>query len=152
MACALFSLESHRPLRDFDLLGFTLQYELTFTNVLNMIDLAGIPLMADERTDGDTLVIAGGPVAANPEPLAPFIDAFLIGEGEETLPEVLSVIRQVKEDNLLRGRRGHLLEELARIPGVYIPSFYSVAYNKEGRCRASAPRPGPGYGGAWCLT
>ncbi len=151
----LFSLESHHPLRDFDLLGFTLQYELTFTNVLNMIDLAGIPLMAGERTDDDPLVIAGGPVAANPEPLAPFIDAFVIGEGEEALPEVLSVVRRVKEENLLRGGRERLLEELAGIPGVYIPSFYSVAYNKEGECRASrlcAPGRRDGCGAAWRRT
>jgi radical SAM family uncharacterized protein len=127
----LFSLESHRPLRDFDLLGFTLQYELTFTNILNMIDLAGIPLMAGERTAGDPLVIAGGPVAANPEPLAPFIDAFVIGEGEDVLLELLSVIRQAKDGH--SGARSDLLEKLAGIPGVYIPSFYSVEYNKEGR-------------------
>jgi radical SAM family uncharacterized protein len=142
----LFSLESHRPLRDFDLLGFTLQYELTFTNILNMIDLAGIPLMSCERNDADPLVIAGGPVAANPEPLAPFIDAFVIGEGEDALPEVLSVIRQAKESAgaSLRARwsRQRLLEKLAGIPGVYIPSFYSVEYNKEGRVQGfTALRP-----------
>jgi radical SAM family uncharacterized protein len=134
----LFSLESHRPLRDFDLLGFTLQYELTFTNILNMIDLAGIPLKSCERSDEDPLVIAGGPVAANPEPLAPFIDAFVIGEGEEALPEVLSVIGQVKQDvetGRARWPRRRLLEQLAKVPGVYIPSFYSVEYNKEGRMR-----------------
>jgi radical SAM superfamily enzyme YgiQ (UPF0313 family) len=145
----LFSLESHRPLRDFDLLGFTLQYELTFTNILNMIDLAGIPLQSCERSDADLLVIAGGPVAANPEPLAPFIDAFVIGEGEDALPEVLSVIRQAKESAgapgaRLRARwsRRRLLEKLAGIPGVYIPSFYSVEYNKNGGVQSfTALRP-----------
>ena len=152
----LFSLESHRPLGDFDLLGFTLQYELTFTNILNMIDLAGIPLFNSERGDADPLVIAGGPVAANPEPLAPFIDAFVIGEGEDALPEVLSVIRQAKESagapgtgrraqrapGAARWSRQRLLEQLARIPGVYIPSFYSVEYNKDGRVQGfTALRP-----------
>ncbi len=141
----LFSLESHHPLRDFDLLGFTLQYELTFTNILNMIDLAGIPLQSCERGDDDPLVIAGGPVAANPEPLAPFIDAFVIGEGEEALPEVLSAVRQAKDGaGSARGRwsRQRLLEKLAGIPGVYIPSFYSVEYNKEGRVQGfTALRP-----------
>lgn len=130
----LFSLESHRPLGDFDLLGFTLQYELTFTNVLNMIDLAGISLWAGERTGEDPLVIAGGPVAANPEPLAPFIDAFVIGEGEEALPEVLQVLKQAKKSRP-RLQRGRLLEKLAGIPGVYIPSFHSVEYNSEGGVR-----------------
>lgn len=128
----LFSLESHRPLRDFDLLGFTLQYELTFTNILNMIDLSGISLLACERTANDPLVIAGGPVAANPEPLASFIDAFVIGEGEDVLPEVLEVIRQARVGSA-RWERGDILEKLAGIPGVYIPSYYSVEYNKKGR-------------------
>jgi radical SAM family uncharacterized protein len=133
----LFSLESHRPLGQFDLLGFTLQYELTFTNILNMIDLSGIPLMADERRAGDPLVIAGGPVAANPEPLAPFIDAFVIGEGEDVLLELLSVIRQAKEGH--SGVRGDLLAKLAGIPGVYVPSFYSIEYGKEGRVQSFKP-------------
>ncbi|MGD0153852.1 MAG: TIGR03960 family B12-binding radical SAM protein [Thermacetogeniaceae bacterium] len=128
----LFSLESHRPLRDFDILGFTLQYELTFTNILNMIDLAGISLLASERSAFDPLVIAGGPVAANPEPLAPFIDAFVIGEGEEVLPEILAAIRQIKQGDT-RWERGDILEKLAGIPGVYIPSCYSVEYSREGR-------------------
>jgi radical SAM family uncharacterized protein len=133
---SLFSLESHRPLKDFDVLGFTLQYELTFTNVLNMIDLAGIPLLAADRSDADPLVIAGGPVAVNPEPLAAFIDAFVIGEGEEVLPEILNMLKQAKQGHYPRSA---VLEQLAGIPGVYIPSFYSVAYNKEGRVQGFTP-------------
>ncbi len=187
----LFSLESRRPLKDFDLLGFTLQYELTFTNVLNMIDLGGLPLMSSERTDADPLVIAGGPVATNPEPLAPFIDAFVIGEGEEVLPEILEVFKQARKSqadtfgaNSGRDRapgmgsapmpdrarfcghpagtrrapgearwRGEILERLAGIAGVYIPSLYGVAYNKEGRVqgftslRPEAQAAGPALAG-----
>lgn len=129
----LFSLESHRPLADFDLVGFTLQYELTFTNVLNIIDLAGIPLRAAQRRDSDPLVIAGGPVVYNPEPLALFFDAFLIGEGEEVLLEFLNALKCLKESNARISRKA-LLENLAGIPGVYIPDFYRVEYTEDG-CR-----------------
>lgn len=134
----LFSLESHRPLQEFDVVGFTLQYELTFTNVLNMLDLAGIPLRARDRGDGHPLVLAGGPVAFNPEPLAPFIDAFVIGEGEECLLEILQVVQEVKGRHS-RASRSALLERLVQIPGVYIPSFYRVEYTGEGRIREIVP-------------
>lgn len=121
----LFSLESHRPLRDFDVVGFTLQYELTFSNVLNMLDLAGLPLRSADRQDDQPLVIAGGPAAYNPEPLAPFIDAFLIGEGEEAVLEILDIVGEVKGGKG-RASRSQLLERLVEKPGVYIPSYYSA--------------------------
>lgn len=134
----LFSLESHRALRDFDIIGFTLQYELTFTNVLNMIDLSGIPLRSEKRQDHHPLVIAGGPAAFNPEPLAPFIDAFLIGDGEDALLEILDIVGEVKGIKE-RAPRSQLLERLAEIPGVYIPSYYSVEYEKRGRISRIKP-------------
>jgi len=134
----LFSLESHRPLADFDIIGFTLQYELTFTNVLNMLDLGGIPLRSGERTGSHPLIIGGGPVVYNPEPLAPFFDAFVIGEGEEVLLEILQVVKRAKEEGFQKNREA-LLEELAELPGVYIPAFYRFEYTEEGRIRAVAP-------------
>lgn len=116
----LFSLESFRPVKKFDLLGFSLQYELTFTNVLNMLDLAGIPLDAARR-EKQPLVIGGGPAAFNPEPLAPFFDLFLLGDGEEALPEIL-----FRWSTLSRGGAGReeILRGLAALPGVYVPSLY----------------------------
>jgi len=134
----LFSLESHRPLRDFDVVGFTLQYELTFTNLLNMLDLAGIPLRTQKRGDEDPLVLAGGPAGFNPEPLAPFVDAFVIGEGEECILEILQAVRDVKGE-CARASRLELLERLVEIPGVYIPSFYNVEYSGEGRIAGFTP-------------
>ena len=120
----LFSLESRRPARDFDLIGFTLQSELTYTNILTMLDLAGLPLRQADRRSGDPLVIAGGPGAANPEPLAAFVDAFLIGDAEEALPEVLELVARHK---VAGESRATLLWQLATsITGVYVPSLYEV--------------------------
>ncbi|MGB9793107.1 MAG: TIGR03960 family B12-binding radical SAM protein, partial [Thermacetogeniaceae bacterium] len=137
----LFSLESRRPVADFDVVGFTLPYELTFTNVLNMLDLAGIPLRASERGDAHPLVIGGGPAVYNPEPLAPFFDAFVIGEGEEVLLEVLEALKDAK-----RGRypeRSLVIERLGEIPGVYVPAWYGVEYTGEGRIKRVFPiKPG----------
>ncbi|HEX3015091.1 MAG TPA: TIGR03960 family B12-binding radical SAM protein [Desulfobacteria bacterium] len=132
----LFSLESYRPVRDFDVVGFTLQYEMSFTNILNMLDLAGIPLHNRERGDADPLVIAGGPCAYNPEPLAEFIDMFLIGEGEEQLPELLALIQQGKEEGWGRKK---LLERAVNIGGVYVPDFYTAEYKEDGRLAAFRP-------------
>jgi len=123
----LYSLESFRPVREFDVLGFSLQYELTFTNVLAMLELAGIPVVASERSDSDPLVIAGGPGAFNPEPLADFIDAFVIGDGEEAVLEIAEFVRRTKGTP-----RAERLRELARsVEGVYVPSLYSVRYNPD---------------------
>lgn len=128
----LFSLESHRPVRDFDVIGFTLQYEMSYSNVLNMLDLGRIPLHSADRTDEDPLIIAGGPCAFNPEPLADFIDCFVIGEGEDVLLEILASIRNLKEPDS-RADRKELLGQLAKIPGVYVPRFYQVKYDEAGR-------------------
>jgi len=117
----LFSLENKVALKEFDLLGFSLQYELSYTNVLNMLDLAHIPLYSSDRLNSDPLVVGGGPCAFNPEPLAPFFDLFLLGDGEEALPELLDSYIELRRRGL---DRSHLLEKLADIPGLYIPSFY----------------------------
>lgn len=133
----LFSLESRRPLRDFNIVGFTLQYELSFTNILNMLDLGGIPLRSAQRANGDyPLVIAGGPCAFNPEPIAEFIDAFAIGEGEEMLNDLL--------DAYLVSRRGgesrqDMLLRLAGIEGIYVPALYRAEYNSLGALSAIIP-------------
>lgn len=131
----LFSLESKKALREFDIVAFTLQYELTATNILNMLDLGGIPLWASERKDGDPLVMAGGPCAFNPEPLAPFFDAFVLGEGEEVMEEVLAACRET-------GDRAGRLARLAGIRGVYLPNLYDVSYREDGRVASVVPRPG----------
>ncbi|HHX87956.1 MAG TPA: B12-binding domain-containing radical SAM protein, partial [Firmicutes bacterium] len=121
----LFSLESCLPVKEFDLLGFSLQYELSFTNVLNMLDLAGIPLYADRRRD-EPLVIGGGPAAFNPEPLASFFDLFLLGDGEEAFPEIL---RRWSELSRQGAGRQEILLDLSAQPGVYVPSLYRPVYS-----------------------
>lgn len=125
----LFALESGRPVREFDFLGFTLQYELSYSNILNMLDLAGIPLRSDERNSGDPLVIGGGPCAFNPEPLAPFFDLFLLGDGEEGLPELLE--RWAALSGSGSGRE-EILAALAAVEGVYVPGFYRPRYRPGG--------------------
>jgi radical SAM family uncharacterized protein/radical SAM-linked protein len=115
----LSSLESNSPLRDFDVIGFSLQYELSYTTVLNMLDLSGIPLRSELRRERDPVIIAGGPCTVNPGPMAPFIDAFLIGDGEEAILEIIDTIYRVKKDG--SGRRREALQELSRIEGLYVP-------------------------------
>jgi radical SAM family uncharacterized protein len=124
----LFTLESRTPVRDFDAVGFSLQYELLCTNVLAMLDLAGIPLLSAERTDADPIVIAGGPGAANPEPMSDFIDLFFIGDGEESLPAFAELLRHTKG----KARRDTIIEAARTIDGVYAPAFYDVQYNEDG--------------------
>ncbi|MBN2427354.1 MAG: TIGR03960 family B12-binding radical SAM protein [Deltaproteobacteria bacterium] len=135
----LSSLESETPLKEFDILGFTLQYELSYSNVLNMLRLAGIPLRAEQRNEKFPLVIAGGPCAFNPEPLADFLDCVVIGDGEEVVPEVCSLVRKGKQNGMPRSA---LLERLAEIEGVYVPAFYDVEYKSDGQVAAIKPRPG----------
>ncbi|SHI97575.1 TIGR03960 family B12-binding radical SAM protein [Desulfofundulus thermosubterraneus] len=135
----LFTLESHRPVRDFDILAFTLQYEMTFTNILNMLDLAGIPLCSDQRGPEHPLVIAGGPCAFNPEPLASFIDLFVIGEGEEVFHELLDLYLELGGH---RAGRRHFLRRAAEIPGIYVPSLYRVEYHPDGTISAIEPIAG----------
>jgi radical SAM family uncharacterized protein len=138
----LFSLETFTPLAAFDVLGFTLQYDLCYSNVLAMLDLAGIPLLAADRTPRHPLVIAGGPCAVNPEPMARFIDLFVIGDGEETLPAVCDLWVQLKGEGL--DREASLAEMACRMPHVYVPRFYEVVENGARRAwvRPVTRRPG----------
>ena len=134
----LVALESQDPLDRFDFLGFTLQYEMSYTNVLNMLDLAGIPLRAANRAQDDPLVIGGGPCAYNPEPVADFFDLFNIGEGENMLPEIVRLYIRMKDEG--RYTRKRFLHEAARtIPGVYVPSLYRVTYKADGTIEAYTP-------------
>ncbi|MEZ4492688.1 MAG: TIGR03960 family B12-binding radical SAM protein [Dehalococcoidia bacterium] len=132
----LWSLETRHPVRDFDVLGFTLQYEMTYTNILNMLHLAGIPIRSEQRAADDPLVIAGGSGSFNPEPIAPFIDAFILGEGEDAVSEIASLVRRWKRDQTPRIER---LRDLARMPGTYVPTFYAVHYDDDGHFRAVEP-------------
>ncbi len=130
----LFGLESRTPVRDFDIIGFSLGYELSYTNVLNMLDLAGIQVLSSERGDEYPLVIAGGCCTVNSEPMAEFIDAFAIGEGEELIHEIIDSFKA----NRANGKQS-LLRELARIPGVYVPSLYEASYNNDGTVKEVRP-------------
>lgn len=122
----LFSLESCRPVREFDCIGFTLQYEMSYTNVLNMLDLGQIPLLARDRGSEYPLVIAGGPCAFHPEPLADFIDAFVIGEGEEILPEIMELIARNRTENRGGRNKETILRALSGLSGVYVPALYQM--------------------------
>jgi radical SAM family uncharacterized protein/radical SAM-linked protein len=124
----LRSLETFRALSEFDVVGFSLQFELTFTNILQMLELGGIPLRSSERQEGDPLVIAGGPTATHPEPLSAFVDAFLIGDGEERTPEIALLYRELREAGVPRSER---LAQLAQLPGVYVPSLYETELEPE---------------------
>jgi len=130
----LFSLESRQALKEFNIIGFSLGYELTYTNVLNILDLAQIPLFSSSRGDSHPLIIAGGSCALNPEPLADFIDLFVIGEGEEIILELLEVFREYRRD------KKTLLKQSARLAGIYVPSFYCVDYNKDGSINSILPQ------------
>ena len=127
----LFSLETFQEVSSFDILGFSLQYELLITNTLNMLDLAGLPLHAAERTDEQPFVIGGGPCVYNTEPIADFFDFFVLGDGEEIVVEVCDALIAWKKEGRPDGRRG-FLHRAARIPGVYVPSFYAPEYDAQG--------------------
>lgn len=129
----LCSLESSLPLHNFDIIGFSLQHELAYTNLLNMLDLGKIPLLSSSRQNNDTLVIAGGPAAFNPEPMADFIDAFLLGDGEEALVEICDLFLQWKKE---KGDRKELLTALSSIEGVYVPALYSFDFTNTGKIEA----------------
>lgn len=136
----LYALESLDPVREFDMVGFTLQYELSYTNILNMLDLAGIPLYAADR--GETLaplVVAGGPCACNPEPIAAFFDLFILGEGEEVNMELLDLYCSMKKSG---SSRSDFLKQAAQIEGIYVPSLYHVAYHENGTIAAVTPKDG----------
>ncbi len=123
----LSTLESGLPLKAFDIVGFTLQYEMSYTNILNMLDLAGIPLLARERGAGDPLIIGGGPCAFNPEPLADFFDCFAIGDGEELVHEIVEVYRGHRHAD-----RRVLLQQLSTLEGIYVPSHFKIAHRPDG--------------------
>ncbi len=123
----LYTLETKDSLRDFHIIGFTLQYEMSYTNILNMLDMAGIPLRASERGEEYPLIIAGGPCAYNPEPLYDIFDAFQLGEGEEAINDIIDVYKANKNNS-----KEKLLLELSQIEGVYVPSLYEVKYNEDG--------------------
>ncbi len=125
----LFSLEGKQPLDSFDVVGFTLQSELTYTNILAMLEMSGIPLRSENRDERHPLVVAGGPCACNPEPLAAFFDLFILGEGERVNVEICNTIKDAKEKGFTRK---NTLKELGKLAGVYVPSLYDVAYNEDG--------------------
>ena len=124
----LFALESRDSIADFDFIGFTLQYEMCYTNVLNMLDLAGLPLKSAERKELSLLVVAGGPCVCNAEPLAEFVDIFFLGEGEEVDLEVIDLYKKHKAKG---STKQEFLIEAAKIEGVYVPSLYDVEYNED---------------------
>jgi len=132
----LCSLESQRPLAQFDIIGFTLQYELSYTNLLTMLDLAGVARRRQQRNEDAPLVVVGGPCAFNPEPLADFFDVALIGDGEEAVVELVELVRKRRQDGWSKTR---LLSELARLEGFYVPAFYQVDYLDDGRVAAISP-------------
>jgi len=137
-----FTVDAHRPVKAFDLLGVSFATELGYTNLLTALDLAGIPLEARDRTDDDPIVLAGGHAAFNPEPIADFIDAAVLGDGEEAALEITSVVRQWKAEGR-PGGRDELLFRLVRVEGVYVPRFYDVTYAADGRIASVRPnRPG----------
>lgn len=133
----LYALESGDPISEFDLIGFTLQYELSYSNVLNMLDLGKVPLRSRDRTALTPLVIGGGPCACNPEPLADFFDIFLPGEGEEVTNELIDLLIAHKEKG---STKLEFLRDAAKIEGVYVPAFYDVSYNADGTLEAVTPK------------
>jgi len=127
----LYTLESLKPVAEFDIVGFSLQYEMSYSNVLNMLDLAGIPLLTAQRDENDPLIVGGGPCTFNAEPAADFFDCFIVGEGEEIIEDLVEVVATWKQAAKLDGKLG-LLKKLAQIPGMYVPSLYDVTYNVDG--------------------
>ena len=132
----LFALESQDPIQDFDFLGITIQYEMCYTNILQVLDLSNIPLFASDRTDEDPVVIGGGPCAVNPEPLADFFDLFYIGEGETVYNDLLDAYKENKKNH---GTRRDFLEMAAEIEGIYVPQFYDVSYHEDGTLKSFLP-------------
>jgi len=132
----LFSLESKHPLAEFDIIGLSLPYESLYTNALNVLDLAGIPLLASERGDDHPLIIAGGQACFNPEPMADFVDAFVIGEGEEVTLELIREFERLKQIGV---DRKSLLLGLSKLPGVYVPSLYQISYAQDGTITNVSP-------------
>ena len=134
----LFTLESKDSVKDFDIIAFSLQYELCYTTAVNMIDLAGLKLFASERSDEDPVIIAGGPCAYNAEPVADFFDIFSIGEGEEALPELASLYLEMKKNGTYTKKA--FLREASHLKGFYVPSLYDVEYNGDGTIKSFEPK------------
>lgn len=133
----LYALESFDPVKDFDFIGFTLQYELSYTNILNMLDLAGVPVLAKDRGENlAPIVVAGGPCVCNPEPLADFFDIFILGEGEEVNLELMDVYNDMKKKN---ASRSEFLEKAVQIEGIYVPSLYEIEYNEDNTIKSVSP-------------
>ncbi|MDR0947331.1 MAG: TIGR03960 family B12-binding radical SAM protein [Ruminococcus sp.] len=131
----LYGLETKRPLTEFDIIGFTLQYELSFTNILNMLDLAGIPVKSSQRGENFPLIIAGGPCACNPEPITDFIDLFVLGDGEEVTLELLDLFYKMKGT-----KKSDFLREAVKIQGIYVPGFYEIKYNTDKTIQSVNPK------------
>lgn len=138
-AIPLYALESHDPVKAFDLIAFTIGYEMSYTNILNMLELSCVPLLAREREGLENIVFAGGVCAVNPEPLADFIDFFSLGEGEEITKEIVECYRQAKKDGCTKQE---FLLRVSKIDGVYVPSFYEHTYNEDGTLAAITPKNG----------
>ena len=136
----LYGLESLDPLREFDFLGFSLQYELSYTNILNMLDLAGIDPLAENRTNDDPVIFAGGPCAMNAEPLCDFFDCFQLGEGEEIMLEMIDLYQKHRASG--KWDKKAFLKDAAQIPGMYVPSLYDVTYHEDGTITAVTPKDG----------
>ena len=134
----LFSLESFTEIKSFDLIGFTLQYEMLYTTILNMLDLAGIPLWTKDRSEEDPFIVGGGPTVFNTEPIGDFFDFFILGEGEELIGEVAGTFANWKKNGRIGGRPG-FLKEVAKLEGIYVPSFYAVEYDAGQRFKAITP-------------
>lgn len=132
----LYGLESLEPVKDFDFIGFTVQFEMCYTNILNMLDLAGVPVRAADRKELSPIVVAGGPCVCNPEPLVDFIDIFIIGEGEEVNLELYDLYVEMKKKG---ASKQEFLEAAAGIDGIYVPSFYNVTYEENGRVESFTP-------------
>ncbi len=133
----LYGLESMDPICDFDFVGFTLQYEMCYTNILNMLDLANIPLLANQRKEGMPFVCVGGPCAYSAEALADFVDFYILGEGEEVNLEVIDAYKEWKKE---KGTREDFLKKIAKIEGIYVPSFYDISYNEDGTINKIEPK------------
>ncbi len=134
----LYTLESLKPVTEFDVLGISLQYEMSYSNVLNMLDLAGIPLLTSNREENHPIIIGGGPCTFNAEPAADFFDCFILGEGEEVIEDVVDVVAAWKQSGKIDGRLG-VLKKLAQVEGVYVPSLYNVTYHGDGTVEKVVP-------------
>ena len=133
----LFGLESQEPVKDVDFLGITIQYEMCYTNILQVLDLAQIPLLAKDRTEEHPIVMGGGPCTYNPEPIADFFDFFYIGEGETQYDAILDMYKEMKKNG---ASRNEILQAIAKIEGMYVPAFYDVTYKEDGTIDAFTPK------------